>query len=223
MTNITRLTYAVLAGLAVVIGPATANAHHPLGGMPMETFGDGLLSGIGHPLLGFDHLFFVVLVGIVAFLAGRRFLASGAYIVAMLAGCAMMAMGVGLPAKEIVIGLSLLVLGGWVLSGRGPGLVAAFALFTVFGLFHGSAFGDSIAEQETAAGASVLVGYLIGLGVLQYATAVFAGTVFSKLFGSIEAASIPARISGGAVAGAGLLMTLEHVEGFVLTALGWGA
>ncbi|MEO1084965.1 MAG: ATP-binding protein, partial [Acidobacteriota bacterium] len=34
-----------------------------------------------------------------------------------------------------------------------------------FGLFHGSAFGDSIAGQEATGGTSVLIGYLIGLVV----------------------------------------------------------
>ena len=51
----------------------------------MVTFGDGLLSGIGHPILGFDHLFFVALVGVAALYTGRRFAAPAAYIGAMLA------------------------------------------------------------------------------------------------------------------------------------------
>lgn len=51
-------------------GPAFA--HHPLNGAPMTTFADGLLSGVGHPVLGFDHLFFVIAVGVAAVLAGAR-------------------------------------------------------------------------------------------------------------------------------------------------------
>jgi len=35
-------------------------AHLPLAGMPLQTFAHGILPGVGHPLLGFDHLFFVM-------------------------------------------------------------------------------------------------------------------------------------------------------------------
>ena len=170
--------FLISAGV-VALSATPALAHHPLGGMPMETFAHGLLSGIGHPLLGFDHLFFVVIVGIAALFTGHARLAPAAYIAAMLVGCLMMSFGAGLPMKEVVIGLSLLVVGTVVLSGRALALVPALVLFAGFGLFHGSAFGDAIAQQEAAMGTSVLVGYLIGLGVLQYAIAVAAGWVAS--------------------------------------------
>jgi urease accessory protein len=213
-----------LVSAAVVVASATpALAHHPLGGMPMETFTHGLLSGIGHPLLGFDHLFFVVIVGIAALFTGHARLAPAAYIGAMLVGCLMMSVGVGLPMKEVAIGLSLLVVGGIVLSGRALALLPALALFAVFGLFHGSAFGDSIAAQEAAVGASVLVGYLIGLGVLQYAIAVTAGWVASTLWKATEAQAIQARLAGAVVAGVGLYLTLENMEGAVFDLLSWSA
>ncbi len=210
-----------LGGVALSATPALA--HHPLGGMPMETFADGVLSGIGHPLLGFDHLFFVIAVGIAALYTGRDKLAPAAYIVAMLAGCLMMASGTGLPLKEAVIALSLLVVGGVVLSGRALSLVPAMALFAGFGLFHGSAFGDSIATQEAAMGAPVLIGYLIGLGVVQYAIAVGAGWVAKTLWQATEATAIQARLAGAVVAGVGLYLTMENLEGAVLGALGWSA
>lgn len=215
----------VLAGAAALASllPSVSFAHHPLGGMPMETFTHGLLSGIGHPLLGFDHLLFVALVGVAAVYTGRRFMSPAAYIAAMLAGCLAMTVGVGLPAKELVIGLSLLVLGGIVLSGRALGFAPALAVFAIFGLFHGSAFGDAIAGQESQAGMQVLVGYLIGLGVLQYGIAVAAGWVISNVFEAVKAETVQARLAGAVVAGAGLLLTLENVEGIVFDLMGWAA
>ena len=209
------------AGLSLSATPALA--HHPLGGMPMETFAHGLLSGIGHPLLGFDHLFFIIAVGIAALYTGHARLTPAAYIVAMLAGCLLMSVGVGLPLKEIVIGLSLLVVGGVVLSGRALGLAPAIALFAAFGLFHGSAFGDSIATQEAAMGMSVLVGYLIGLGVLQYGIALAAGWVVQNIWKATEAQAMQARLAGAVVAGIGLFLTLENVEGIVFDALNWAS
>lgn len=217
MKSLFRVSAAVLA----LIVPATAQAHHPLGGMPMETFAHGVLSGIGHPVLGFDHLFFVVLVGIAALFTGQRYATPAAYIAAMLAGCFAMSVGIGLPAKELMIGLSLLALGGVVLSGNALGFVPAMAIFAVFGLFHGSAFGDTLADQEAAVGGQVLVGYLIGLGVVQYAIALAAGWFVSNVLEAVRADSVQARLAGAVVAGVGLFLTLENVEGIVFDLFGW--
>jgi len=223
LSNISRFRgkfFAAMLATAFTV-PTAAFAHHPLGGMPMGTFAHGVLSGIGHPLLGFDHLFFVIAVGIAALYTGRALLAPAAYIVAMLAGCFLMASGIGLPMKETVIGLSLLVVGGIVLSGRALALVPAMAIFAAFGLFHGSAFGNAIAAQEATAGAQVLIGYLAGLGILQYAIAVTAGWIARNVFKASEATAIHARLAGAVVAGVGLFLTLENAEGLVLGALGW--
>ena len=158
-------------------------------------------------------MFFIAIVGIAALYTGRALLAPGAYIAAMLVGCLMMSFGAGLPVKEAVIGLSLLVVGGVVLSGRALGMVPALVLFAAFGLFHGSAFGDSIAQQEAASGAPVLIGYLIGLGVTQYAIAVAAGWVAKNIWKATEATAVQARLAGAVVAGVGMYLTLENVEG----------
>ena len=203
--------------LALVAGPALA--HHPLGGAPMETFAHGVLSGVGHPVLGFDHLFFVAVAGVAAALAGARLAGPAAYVAAMLAGCLAMAMGLGLPAKEGVIAASLLVVGGAVASGRGIGRTGALVLLAGFGLFHGSAFGDAIAGQEGGVGGAVLLGYLAGLGVVQYAIALATGALALRL-GRADAA-VP-RVAGALAAGVGLFLCLETVEGPALAALGLG-
>ena len=205
------------AALALAATPALA--HHPLGGLPMETFAHGLLSGVGHPVLGFDHLFFVALVGIAALFTAHRLTAPAAYIGAMLAGCGLIYAGVTLPLTETVIALSLLVLGGIVLSGRALRLTPALAIFAVFGLFHGAAFGGSIAAQEGGIGTAVLLGYLIGLGAIQYTVAIAAGWAAEKLLGVTEAHAMNARLAGAVVAGVGLFLTLEAAEGPILGAL----
>lgn len=214
----------IIASAGALVALTTpALAHHPLGGMPMETFAHGVLSGIGHPVLGFDHLFFIALVGVAALFTGRRYAAPGAYIAAMLAGTLAMSMGLALPAVEIVIGLSLLALGAVVLSGRALGLLPALALFAGFGLFHGSAFGGTIAGQEGGAATAVLLGYLIGLGVVQYAIALAAGWVVGTALKAKDASAMPARLSGAVVAGVGMFLTLENAEGLVFAAMGWAA
>ncbi|MEH6526472.1 MAG: HupE/UreJ family protein [Sneathiella sp.] len=208
-----------LAALGVLISATPVLAHHPLGGQPMETFAQGLLSGIGHPLLGFDHLFFVIAIGVAALYTGYARLAPAAYIGAMLVGCLMMSFGIGLPFKEVIIGLSLLTIGYIVLSGRALSITPAIALFAIFGLFHGSAFGDSIAAQEASVGAPVLIGYLIGLGVLQYGIALASGYIVVKIWKATAAQAVEARIAGAVVAGIGAFLTLENLEGILFGAL----
>ena len=202
--------------------PAVAFAHHPLGALQMETFIHGFLSGIGHPILGIDHLFFVIIVGIMAFLIGHRIWSAASYIIAMAVGCAAMSFGIDLPAKELMIALSLLLVGGIVLSGRVLRLLPTLGMFVLFGLFHGSAFGNSLTEQEANSGIPVLIGYLAGLSLIQFAISFLAGTVISNFARENCMTSIRVRFSGAMVAGTGLFLTLQMIEGSLFGAVGWG-
>lgn len=206
--------------VAASIIPVPALAHHPLAGAPMETFTHGILSGIGHPILGFDHLFFIALVGLAALYTGAQYKAPLAYIGAMVAGCLLMSFGIALPLAEVIIGLSLLVLGAVVLSGKVLTLNWAMTGFAVAGLFHGSAFGESIVGQEAGFGMAVLLGYLIGLTAAQYAIAIGFGLFAKTVWNANEATAIHTRIAGAIVAGIGLFLTLENAEGFMFSALG---
>ncbi len=214
---------AALAGslpLALIALPALA--HHPLDGAPMTTFAHGLLSGFGHPILGFDHLFFIVLVGIAALYTGRAVLAPGFFVAGMLAGVGLIMSGINLPLVEPMIAVSLLLLGGIVMAGRSLSLALAALLFAGLGLFHGWAFGQSLTGQEGGVSAAVAAGYLIGLAVTQWAIAVGAGFVLSRIWNATAADALPARLAGGAVAGVGLYLALEAAEGPALVALGLG-
>ena len=215
-----RQFLAVLAAISA-FNPFSAFAHHPLGGGAMETFAHGLLSGVGHPILGFDHLFFVALVGVAALYTGRQYSSPAAYIAAMLIGCLMMTLGIGLPAKELVIGFSLLTLGSVVLTGRAMRFAPAVSIFFAFGLFHGSAFGDTLAGQEAGVGSHVLIGYLIGLGVIQYAISIAAGWMIVKILCATDSKAVEARLAGAVVAGVGLFLTMENIEGLLFDLLGW--
>lgn len=217
MRSSTSRAFLALAILAV--SPAVF-AHHPLGDMAMSTFGHGLLSGIGHPVLGFDHLFFVVAVGLAAAFTGRAYVAPAGYIGAMLIGCVLTASGITVPGIEVAIVASLVLLGYLVLSGRALAFAPAIALFALAGLFHGAAFGGAMASAEAGAATQVLAGYLIGLGVVQYAIAAAAAWVTHNVWQAAEATAIQPRLAGAVVAGVGLFLALETIEGAVFTALG---
>ncbi len=208
------------AALALLASPAFA--HHPLNGMPMETFTHGVLSGIGHPVLGFDHLFFVALVGIAAAFSGRLAFAPLGYIAGMLAGLALILGGIALPGVEVVIAISLLVMGAIVLSGRKLPIGTWMLGFGAFGLFHGYAFGGSIVGQEGGVGGAVLVGYVLGLAVIQYLIAVLAAVVIRAITDDEAPIAIQPRLAGAMVAGIGLFLVMEAAEGPFLSAIGLG-
>lgn len=207
----------VASGAALALGALPAAAHHPLGGQAMRGFSDGLLSGLGHPVLGFDHLFFVLAVGIAARLGSAPMLAPLAYLVAMAAGVVLVAGGGGLPLVEPMVLGSLVVAGGLLAAGRRLPLLLAAG----FGLFHGADFGEAMAGVEAARG-GVLAGYLLGLVAVQWALAVMAGAGGVRLLSITRPGAQGARLIGAGIAGAGVMLVLEAGEGAALAALGLG-
>lgn len=196
-----------LIALFFVVGSPAAVAHHPLQGRAMETFGHGLLSGIGHPLLGFDHLFFIVAMGLGAALCRPRAGLISAYLVAMAGGCLLRMAMPAVPLNEWLIAASLLVVGGMLALVRLPGAGSLGLLFAVFGLCHGLAFGDSIATAEALAGGRVVAGYLAGLVFIQWLVAWLAGAGAMR-----QRTDTGVRLAGAMVAGVGLFLLLEASE-----------
>lgn len=190
-----------------------AFAHHPMGGKTPSTIGEGLLSGIGHPIIGLDHLAFVVAVGVAAIALGSRFMLPLFFIVATMVGTGLHVMSIGLPIVEVMIALSVVLVGFLVMSGRQIALPLVSALFAVAGLFHGHAYGEAIFGAE----ATPMVAYLAGFALTQYAIAIVAGTLVYNVLGKAHdfAANIPARMVGGMVAGAGMLIVGEQAIGAI--------
>lgn len=213
-----KATIAALSTIGAFVS-MPALAHHPLAGQPMTTFTEGMLSGIGHPVLGFDHLFFVLAMGIAALFTGRSFTAPLAFVAAMLAGTGLIMAGIQLPLVEYVIASSLIAVGALLFSGKGIGLAKTAGLFAIAGLFHGWAFGETIVGQESIY-ANVIVGYMIGLAAIQWVLAVGAGMAVTSMLKVFDAADAKARIAGGVVAGAGAVFLLEGVEGALFAAMG---
>jgi urease accessory protein len=179
----------VLAIMMVIAQPAWA--HHPMGGTLPQTFLQGLLSGFGHPVIGVDHLAAIVGVGILAALAGRSAAVVLAFSVAVIAGVALHLSGIDLPASDLFVGLTTLLIGALVIARQSMGAGLAALLFAVAGLVHGYALGESIVGAE----ASPLVAYLLGLLIMQTAIGVVVYAAVRSL------ARWPARTTGLTVAG----------------------
>jgi len=167
------------------------------------------MNKLSFPVLGLDHLAFVIAVGIAAFAIGSRFALPLFFIIATLAGTGLHLMAIDLPMVEFVISLTVAAAGLMLISGKKIPFVAYAVLFAVAGLFHGHAYGEAIFGAET----TPVVAYLTGFGVTQYAIAVIAGTGVVTMLGKASdlIANVPARIGGGMVAGAGLLLVGEKV------------
>jgi urease accessory protein len=179
----------VLALMIVIAEPAWA--HHPMGGTLPQTFLQGLLSGFGHPVIGVDHLAAIVGVGILAALAGRSAAVVLAFSVSVIAGVGLHLSGIDLPASELFVGLTTLLIGALVILRQSMSAGRALLLFALAGLVHGYALGESIVGAE----ASPLVAYLLGLLIMQTAIGVVVYAAVRSL------ARWPARTTGLTVAG----------------------
>jgi urease accessory protein len=179
----------VLAIMMMVAEPAWA--HHVMGGKLPQTFLQGLLSGVGHPVIGVDHLAAVVGVGILAALAGRSAAVVLAFSVAVIAGVGLHLAKVDLPASELFVGLTTVLIGALVIARQSMGAGLAALLFAIAGLVHGYALGESIVGAEP----SPLMAYLLGLLIIQTAIAICVYAAVRSL------ARWPARTAGLTVAG----------------------
>src|SRR5215831_20866458 len=95
-----------LLAIPLLSAAGSASAHHVMGGRMPSTFAEGLLSGLGHPVIGPDHLAFLLAAGL-AVGVGRLNLALPAlFVVASAAGVALHVGAVTIPGAEIVIAAS---------------------------------------------------------------------------------------------------------------------
>lgn len=186
MSRFAILTLALLA-------PVPALAHHPMGGAIPQTAWHGLLSGIGHPVIGFDHLAFLVAAGLLAAMLPWRgaVLAVGAFVLAGAAGTALHLAGIGLGPVELLVAATSIVAGLVLLRGvpgpMRPGLVATG--FALAGLFHGHAFAEAVVGAE----ATPILAYLVGLALAQ-------GAIALGIAAATREAAMVRRLGGAAAA-----------------------
>src|SRR6266513_2133598 len=107
-----------LAAAALVAVPGLALAHHVMGGGLPQTFMQGLLSGLGHPVIGLDHAAFIIAAGFLLALVERGIWGALALIVGTLLGATSHLAGVGLPGAEVGVALSVILIGGVVMARR---------------------------------------------------------------------------------------------------------
>jgi urease accessory protein len=167
---------AVLGLATASITPTIAFAHPGFGPH------GGLAAGFMHPLTGVDHILAMVAVGMFAANLGRRALWAVplTFMALMTIGGALGMAGVKLPFPEMIIALSVIVLGLAIAFPRRWPVPAAMLLVGGFAIFHGHAHGteisDSLSRIQFTAGFIVatallhLTGIALGIALLRVDT-----------------------------------------------------
>ena len=195
-----RFSRAVILSVPLSLAAFPAFAHHMMGGRTPSTFMEGLLSGLGHPVMGLDHLAFLVAIGVAVGVFGLNLLLPIAFIVAMALGVLLHVNGAGLPAAEFVVAASVLLAGGLLAWGRPLPVAAWGALFAIAGLFHGYSLGESIYGADRSA----LGAYLLGLVVIQSVLAI--GVALLVRHYGARLTSVAPRIAGALILAVGVVV-----------------
>jgi urease accessory protein len=202
MTSVaTRLLLAPLA-LALAGGlSGPALAHHVVDGAMPTTALEGLLSGLGHPVIGPDHLTFLVGAGLVAALSGWGWRMAFAFIAGSLLGVLVRAAGWSLTAGEALVAMTLVAAGVGLAAGVDLARRRWLFGFALAGIVHGLAYGEAIVGADRG----VLAAYLSGLGLVQAAIiAAVASVALGLGVGAGAAAATRTRAAGHALAAVGL-------------------
>lgn len=188
---------AVSAGLLLVASTSVL-AHHPMGGMTPQTLSQGLLSGLGHPVIGLDHLAFLVVAMLLASLlkGAARFVVPLAFIGATVAGTVLHLGAANIPLSETLVALTVVIGAVLALTRHNAGALALGVLFAVSGIFHGYAYGEAIVGAE----ATPMLSYLAGFAAIQYVLIVGGVLALDRIGRHSEQARLMAARAGSAVA-----------------------
>src|SRR5256885_13340619 len=138
-----RLRSALALVLTAFASPALAHSDEGTG---------GFIAGLAHPIFGLDHVVAMLAVGLWgAFLgAPAIWLLPIVFPLVMASGGVLGIIGVPLPAVEVGIAASAIILGLMVALAARPPLWAAAALVGGFAIFHGYAHGRELPDGANA-------------------------------------------------------------------------
>jgi urease accessory protein len=199
-----RLCCVTLVGSGLFATAGSASAHHLMGGKTPSTFTEGILSGVGHPIIGLDHLAFLIALGIVVGVGRLSLVTPLLFLLAMACGVAVHVAALNVPATELIVALSVLIAGVLIaLEWRIPAS-GWMAIFSIAGFFHGYAYGESIYGAE----ATPLAAYLVGLVAVQ--TLIAVGIALASR-AAWTASLIAPRLVGAAICGVGLTVLVGQI------------
>ena len=197
--GVSSLSVMVLAVCALL--PDLAVSHVESGAA-----GDGgFVSGMVHPVTGLDHVVAMVAVGLWGAILGAPaiWVLPIAFPLIMTVGAVLGILDVPVPAIDLGIAASAIVLGGMVAANARPPLALAFLLIAFFAIYHGNPHGAALPDF----GVPVLyaAGFVVATGLLH-----LAGVAFGLLY-RWPAGEIAVRALGAAIAAVGGYFLLSAI------------
>lgn len=160
----------------------------------------GFLSGIVHPVLGYDHLLAMLSVGIISAQIGGRAIwtVPATFVSVMAVGGVLGLINIGLNVTELGIAVSLVILGLVIAAERKiPTLIVMIGV-GFFAIFHGYAHGSEM--PDTAEPFLYALGFLVGTALIH-----IAGVVIGDISRHYERGKVALRVGGAMIALVGLL------------------
>tara|TARA_Y100000741_G_scaffold350833_1_gene321333 strand:+ start:404 stop:985 length:582 start_codon:yes stop_codon:yes gene_type:complete len=164
------------------------------------------LSGITHPVLGFDHLLAMVSVGMISAQIGGRAIwtVPATFVVVMFFGGLLGLNYGGLTGYEIGIAISVLLLGSALAADQKLNAVFAMIAVAVFAVFHGYAHGEEI--PTIAEPPPYVAGFMTGTIILH-----IAGVVLADISTHYEKGKVLLRFLGGFIALSGMYFLINAI------------
>src|SRR5258708_24998229 len=102
------LRHAALVVVPLLFTTGAASAHHVMGGKIPTTFAEGFLSGLGHPVIGPDHLAFLLAIGVAVGVGGLNLVLPLLFLLASAIRVPLHVHGGNLPCVQGVVAGSVL-------------------------------------------------------------------------------------------------------------------
>ena len=168
---------------------------------------NSFMSGLLHPVLGFDHLVAMVAVGLLSVQMtkpGNRsavWIVPATFVAVLMVGGLIGLGGITLPFdKEIIIALSVMLLGGAIVSQARLPLIIGMIAVSIFALYHGYAHGQEFKYNSEF---GFFAGFMIASAVMH-----LIGVVIGELGRIFPNPGHARAIMGAVMMGVGVHITL---------------
>lgn len=184
--------FSIVLTAVILASPSASLAHEATG------VAGGFVSGFTHPFFGWDHVVAMVAVGLWGAFLGPPaiWLLPIVFPLIMAVGASLGIVGVPIPAVEVGIAASAVVLGLLVVMAAKPPLWIAVLIVGTFAIFHGHAHGTEL--PQAAEPLAYAIGFVIATGLLH-----LIGILFGVAAGS-AIGRVAVRAAGAVIAAVGL-------------------